>query len=354
MRDLLSVVIVHFNIKREFPRTLYSLSPAFQQGIAADEYEVIVVDNGSDRLPKISEARGLGLDVRVIKVPEPTVSPARAVNLGLNASIGRHVGVMIDGARLASPGLLATARDALSISERAVVGSRGRYLGPEAQRKSVKKGYSKKVEDQALESIDWRHNGYGLFEISVFDESSGPHWFAPVSESNSVFMARELWAELGGYEEAFDEPGGGYVNLDTWRRACELPDVRPTVLLGEATFHQLHGGVATNSTEQATAAMRNRYEQIRQRSWARPTARVYFFGSLDGRPPIRELGLSSKDRRGIAESERRRVARAEAAKRERALAARRARLRSLVPRPIRRMLRPVKRRVGALSRSNKR
>ena len=350
MRDLLSVVVVHFNIKREFPRTLYSLSPAFQQGITADEYEVIVVDNGSKRPPKISEAKDLGLDVRVIEVPEPSVSPARAANLGLNASIGRHVGVMIDGARIASPGLLATARDALSICDRAVVGSRGRYLGPEAQRKSVKKGYSKKVEDELLESIDWCNNGYGLFEISVFDESSGPHWFAPVSESNSLFMARALWAESGGYDEAFDEPGGGYVNLDMWRRACEMPDVRPTVLLGEATFHQLHGGVATNSTEQATAAMRDRYEQIRQQPWARPVPRLCFFGSLDGRPPIRELGLSSKDRRGIAESERRRVARAEAAKRDRARAARRARAKALVPRPVRRSLRPLKRRLGVVRR----
>lgn len=350
MGDLLSVVVVHYNIPREFPRTLYSLSPAFQQGISADEYEVIVVDNGSERGPRISEARELGLDVRVIKVPEPTVSPARAANLGLNASIGRYVGVMIDGARLVSPGLLATARDALSIDGRAVVGSRGRYLGPDTQRKSVKMGYSKKVEDESLESIDWRHNGYGLFGISVFDESSGPDWFAPVSESNSLFMSRALWAESGGYDEVFDEPGGGYVNLDMWRRACELPGVRPTLLLGEATFHQLHGGVATNSTEEATAQMRQRYEEIRQQPWARPSARLYFYGSLDKRPPLKELGLTARERRDIAQSERRRVARAEANKRRRGKAARRARIKAFIPSAVRRRLRPVKRRLGALRR----
>ena len=49
-------------------------------------------------------------------------------------------------------------------------------------------------------------------------------------------------------EERFDEPGGGYLNLDIFRRAIDLPGAELVVLLGEATFHQLHGGVATNVT----------------------------------------------------------------------------------------------------------
>jgi hypothetical protein len=32
---------------RELPRTLRSLAPGYQRGIEPDEYEVIVVDNGS-------------------------------------------------------------------------------------------------------------------------------------------------------------------------------------------------------------------------------------------------------------------------------------------------------------------
>ena len=44
----LSVVVVVYNIPREAPRTLFSLSAAdYQRGIDRDEYEIIVVDNAA-------------------------------------------------------------------------------------------------------------------------------------------------------------------------------------------------------------------------------------------------------------------------------------------------------------------
>ena len=46
----ISVIIVVHNMTREAPRTLYSLSAAYQRDIAPDDYEVIVVDNGSHPL----------------------------------------------------------------------------------------------------------------------------------------------------------------------------------------------------------------------------------------------------------------------------------------------------------------
>lgn len=129
MKNLLSIVIVYYNIPAQFRRTLYSLSPVFQRGIDPADYEVLVVDNGSSEPPDVREAIALGMNVEVLRIDEASSSPARAINLGLNASLGRTVGVFIDGARLASPGLLCQALAALRVSDRAVVGSRGRYLG---------------------------------------------------------------------------------------------------------------------------------------------------------------------------------------------------------------------------------
>ena len=286
---LLSVIVVSYESPRELPRTLHSLSPHFQRNMSADDYEVIVVDNGSRRPPTVEQFAHLGMDLTILHVTDPTPSPVRAINLGLDSSCGAAMGVFIDGARLASPGLLWRTRAALESHPRAIVGSRGRYLGPMMQRRSMKFGYDQALEDQLLDRIDWKHNGYELFHISIFDETSRPTWHSQVGETNALFMRRELWRELDGYDPAFRSPGGGFVNLDTWERACNLPAVSPILLLGEATFHQFHGGVATNSSKQDVEVFREEYKHLRGRDHRRPTAPVTFFGSFTVEPPEEEL-----------------------------------------------------------------
>lgn len=291
--DLLSLVVVHYNIPRELPRTLFSLSTSFQKDISADDYEVIVVDNGSKELPNIDSFRENGMNVRLLQVPNPNQSPARAINLGLNASLGKNIGVFIDGARMASPGLLQSAQQALRFSDRSIVATRGRYLGPTVQRTSMNEGYTKDFEDAMLGSLDWKNNGYRLFEKSVFDESSGAHWFDPrISESNSLFMSRAMWSEINGFSEEFQALGGGFLNLDTLTRATALKETQPILLIGEATFHQLHGGVATNVPKENVFPMRAEYEEIRGFPYEPPVLNWLFFGNFKFRPALIEMGLS--------------------------------------------------------------
>lgn len=260
----LSIIVVSYNHQRELPRTLYSLSPAYQCEMVRDGYEVIVVDNGSLEPPAAASFADLGLNLHVLVCPDPQISPAAAINQGLRAAAGRYLAVMIDGARMVSPGLLCQALQALRISPRAVVAARGRYLGPGRQSITMRLGYNQRVEDKLLARSEWKHNGYRLFEISTFDESSGISWFDErVTESNTVFMARDFWQELGGYDERFQLKGGGLVNLDLWKRACESPGALPIMLLGEASFHQFHGGVSTNNPDQ------NRYWRIQCQDYER-------------------------------------------------------------------------------------
>lgn len=289
MKPFISVIVISYNIERELPRTLVSLSPGYQLGMTAEDYEVILVDNGSKNPPLAEDFGHLGLDLTVLRCPDPTPSPVRAINMGLNASCGAIVGVFIDGARLASPGLLLRVREAISMESRSVVATRGRYLGPDLQRDSVTKGYTKEVEDRLLDSVNWTEDGYRLFDVSVFDESSGPTWFSPISESNGIFMTRTCWWELNGFEERFETPGGGLANLDLWRRAATLPDVRPTILLGEGTFHQLHGGVATNGSIAAIESLFEEYAHIRGCEYEKPDIRPHFFGWFASRPPTSEM-----------------------------------------------------------------
>ena len=68
----LSVVVVFYNMRREAARTLQSLSRSYQEELDDIDYEVIVVENGSD------ESEKLGADfVRELRSRVPLPRPRR-------------------------------------------------------------------------------------------------------------------------------------------------------------------------------------------------------------------------------------------------------------------------------------
>jgi glycosyltransferase involved in cell wall biosynthesis len=284
-RPELSVVVVVHNMAREAPRTLYSLSAHYQRNIAADDYEIIVVDNGSAPAFDATVIDSLAGNFRLLRLDPAPPSPAAAINRGLAEAGGKTIGVMVDGARMVTPGLLHFARHGAQLYPRAVVVTLGWYLGRDLQRWSIEAGYDQQREDAMLASIRWPEDGYRLFAIAAFDECSLDGWFSQIEESNALFMSRESWDRLGGFDQRFDLPGGGYVNLDTLARALELPDSELVILLGEGTFHQIHGGIATNQNfrtlRQKLAQWDEQYRAIRQRPWRTPSpAHRTYIGSL--------------------------------------------------------------------------
>lgn len=271
----LSVVVIAYNMHREIPRTVQSLSQQMQTGMREQDYEIIVVDNGSKE-PLVLP--GCPANVRVVAMEQPTPSPAKAVNYGISLARGDVIGIMIDGARMASPGLLAGTLHSFAIFPRAVVSVMGFHIGPDIQSESSKRGYNQAQEDRLLEQIRWHEDGYRLFDISVMAGSSSRGLFAPTSETNALFLSRAMWQELGGFDERFASAGGGLVNLDTYARACALPSAQLVVLLGEGTFHQIHGGIASNAKESPWTRFHNEYIQIRGREFQRPTNQAYYLG----------------------------------------------------------------------------
>jgi hypothetical protein len=273
-RPEVSVVVVVYNMAREAPRTLRSLAADYQRHIDADDYEVIVVDNGSNPPFDHNVLDGLAGNFRLIRMDPPHPSPAGAANRGLAEARGKIVGMMIDGARMVTPGLLHFCRHGAQLYERAAVTALTWHLGFDLQGWAIEAGYDKNREDALLASIDWPRDGYRLFEIATLAGSSTDGWFLPISEANALFLRRETWDALGGLDERFDMPGGGLVNLDTWRRAIELPRAEQVMLLGEGTFHQLHGGIATNAAPQSVQGTMDQwfgqYRAIRRHPWADP------------------------------------------------------------------------------------
>jgi glycosyltransferase involved in cell wall biosynthesis len=112
----LSVVVVVYDMARELPRTLRSLSPAYQRGMDADDYEIVVVDNGSPTPLDPGVLAAFPGRIRALRIDDASPSPVHAANRGLALAEADLVGLLIDGARLASPGLLATARSAMQLA----------------------------------------------------------------------------------------------------------------------------------------------------------------------------------------------------------------------------------------------
>jgi len=273
----ISVIVISYNMERELPRTLQSLSTRNQRGIGGDRYEIIVVDNGSKDTPSIPAEYP---NMRLVRMENPTKSPVAAVNEGLRLAQGRIVGVMIDGARMASPGLLSWVERAAVLHPRPIIATMGYHLGPSVQSESVKHGYKQSVEDELLKNSGWTDDGYRLFDICTFAGSSSMGYFHPMPESNAIFMTRGMWDALGGFEPRFTSPGGGLVNLDTYVRACQLDDSMPVLILGEGTFHQIHGGIASNSRADPWEAFHEEYIAIRGKPFERPAVEPCYVGKV--------------------------------------------------------------------------
>jgi len=274
----LSIIVIGYEMARELPRTIKSLSPGLQQGISAEDFEILVVDNGSARPPTPEDVASWSPNARLICSDNPQVSPVGAINQALAQTRGDLIGVFIDGARMASPGLLAAALKAAKMHPRAVVGSLAFHIGPDLQARSIQTGYNQAVEDRLLADARWEEDPYRLFDISVFAGSSEQGWLITPAETNALFLSREHWRELGGFEPRFQCPGGGLANLDLWRRLCEDTRNEVVLLLGEATFHQVHGGVATNAKQSPWEAFHDEYVAIRGRPFAPPTLMPTLFG----------------------------------------------------------------------------
>jgi Glycosyltransferase like family 2 len=264
-RPKLSVVVVCYEMATQIKNTLQSLLPPYQRNISIDEYEIILMDNGSAKmLDECTRKISPNLDYIYLSPNESSPSPAPAMNRGVALSHAPLLCLMIDGARLVTPGVLSWGMRLLELSPRAMVEVRGWHLGPKWQPESVMEGYDLKQECELLESVHWPENGYRLWEIAAPTPQVRRGYAAPTAESNCIFLGRHLFDELGGFDERNTAPGGGFVNLDFFARAVAVADPVLT-LLGEGTFHQMHGGAATGLAE---PSLQKRLKQWRAESEA--------------------------------------------------------------------------------------
>ncbi len=282
----LTVVVVFYDMKREAARTLYSLSRAYQEGIEDLDYEVLVVENGSHADERLGRefVESFGPEFRYLDLGDAaTPSPTDALNRGMAAARGRNFAFMIDGAHLLTPGVLRFGMAGLRTYDQAVVATQQWYVGPGQQPIVVDQGYDQTAEDALFGRIAWPEDGYRLFEISHF--IGDRDWFDGILESNCLFVGRKLLEQVGGFDDSFDMAGGGYANLELWERLAAAPDATMVSILGEGSFHQLHGGTTTNDPEHVDRRTKifsygEHYRDLRGRPMRGPAKVMHYVGSL--------------------------------------------------------------------------
>ncbi|QKE65037.1 glycosyltransferase [Aquipseudomonas campi] len=263
-QPLLSIIVIAYDMPRQALNTLRSLSPVYQQGVTGDEYEVIVVENRSRRNMDVAAVEALPGNFRYFLRDEAGVSPAAAINFGFQQARGRFIGLMIDGARLVSPGVVQYALMAFRISADAMVVVPGYHLGEDEQQFHFSNGYTEEAEQQLLQGIDWLNNGYRLFEIACWSGANPRGFFSPFMESNCLFMSAEIFRDIGQADERFNLSGGGSLNLFLYRKTAVHPRTQSFMLAGEGSFHQLHGGVTTSEVEGRDEMLKEQNAQLCQ------------------------------------------------------------------------------------------
>ncbi len=279
---MISIVVNFFNNRREAENTLYSMTRAYQQGMGDTPYEVIAIDNGSTQPLSAERVTSFGPEFRYRFLATDSVSPAQAINCACHEARGEKIMVVVDGAHILTPGVLRRARDAFRMVQSPFVATVPFHLGPKNQSHSVSEGYNQAVEDQMLSLSGWRQNGYELFNYSgAFADGSGG-WFGCLYESGCFCMRKQDYLALGGLDERFQSRGGGLVNLDFFARVLAEDALDYVMLLGEGSFHQVHGGVASNAPrhQHPFEEFHREYVNIRGKAFSRSLRRPYHIGML--------------------------------------------------------------------------
>ena len=183
-----------------------------------------------------------------------------------------------------SPGVLAGFSMATRMFDNPFAYTVGFHIGEELQNISLTKGYNQDVEDRLLAGSGWEKDGYQLFEVSCLAASALRGYFGYLTESNCFLIKKSTFLKLNGMLSSFTTPGGGLVNLDFFQRASRFSGIVPVLLLGEGSFHQFHGGVATNVAmeQHPNHVYQDEYKSIYRAPFsADPDQQPFYLGKLN-------------------------------------------------------------------------
>jgi GT2 family glycosyltransferase len=187
-----SVVVVHHDQHRQLTRTLTALR---RQHFPRDRLEVIVVDDGSRRVPEVPDG------VRLLRQERHGARRAAARNRGARAS-GGEILCFLDADTAPEPDYIERLARLPSLTPEAVVVGRRRHARLDAV--DLAADITAAGPANELPAPAWLHDGY----VATRDlRDAGPRAFRYVI-SAVLGCTRWLFDELGGFDEEFVEYGG--------------------------------------------------------------------------------------------------------------------------------------------------
>jgi hypothetical protein len=280
---ILSIVVIVYNMAQQAMNTLYSLSANYQSNTDQSQYEVIVMENASSQCLEEEDVLALGNNFSYHLRQEPLPTPIYAVNEGVALARAKNVCLMIDGARMVTPGIVHHTLTAFKINPDALIATPGYHIGEQDQRYNKAAGHNENSERQLLLQARWKDNGYRLFDIGCVSMANQFGCFHPLMESNCFSFPKTAFEKTGGAHEGFQSPGGGSVNLDIYRNILLLPETKLFILAGEGSFHQYHGGVTTSEVkelEAVWASHREEFKSIRGEYYSAALREPTIFGHI--------------------------------------------------------------------------
>jgi len=279
LKPIFTTIIIFYNGQREAQRTLLTLSAKYQN-IDASLYKVLVLDSGSSQRIDEEMVKSFGEQFEYQYVSANHPSPIEALQIGLDKCDTPYIMVCIDGARMLSPGIFQKSLDIIKINPDAFVTTTGFHIGKHHQNYSILNGYNQEVEDQLLEKINWQSNGYALFKISSLYQD-GYSFFSHLAESNCFLVKTGHMRDIS-FHQGFISKGGGLINLSVFKDLIEIKKLQVYALIGEATFHQFHGGAASNISmaEHPVQEYRKEYKSIMDKEFAVPKYNPIYYGEI--------------------------------------------------------------------------
>lgn len=239
------IIVASHNMTPYLTNTLFSLSKYYQ---SLEDYEVIVFTNGGKELPG-NFFRKFGRNFKYFHIENSLAEkhPFYEINNLVKKSKYENIFINCDGARICSHNILEDYSKILKRNKFNICTSPGYHLGPMLQRFSQLRGYDRFFETQILKSSRWWMYPSTIFDISVTGGSTPKTLKELPVESNSLGINKSFFLDIGGFKKGFTIPGGGQINLDLWQTICEHKDTEIFYFKNHGTFHQIHGGMSTNS-----------------------------------------------------------------------------------------------------------